>query len=204
MPPGFLTADAPALLALKREHRRFDLTTDLALSDPAAPPLGRYSGVLYTSAPLWTPRATARLLRSYVRVGGRVAWLGPDGFLRTAGATRAYLFRPSRRRAANLFGEPVREAPGGVVSVLDDGIGFFAGVGSVVGTYGRLEEGLRPPPGGRTLAAAGTQADRPALTVYRVPGGVVARVGASGFAASLPSSPGAGPIMRRLWTLLSR
>jgi hypothetical protein len=203
LPRGFLAADAPALLSMQRDHRRFDLTTDLALAAQGAPPLDRYSGVLFTSAPVWTPAATARLLRSYVRVGGRVAWLGPGGLLRTVAVRDGRLSRPARRRAVNLFGEPVRDAPGGVVSVLDDRIGFFAGSGAL-GPYRRLEEALRPPRGGRMIAGAGARLGRPAIVIYRVPGGVVARVGAAGFGASLATSPDAARIMRRLWTLLSR
>ena len=203
-PPGFLTRDAPALLSLRRDQRRFDLTTDVALARPGAGSLSRYSGVLFTSAPIWTPRETAGVLRSYVRVGGRVGWLGTDGFLRTVALGGTYLSRPSRRLPANLFGEPVRPAPGGALSVLEDRIGFFAGIVSPLGPYPRLEESPRPAPGARILASAGARLGRGSITVYRVPDGIVARIGARGFASSLATSADATRIMRRLWTLLSR
>jgi hypothetical protein len=203
-PRGFLAGDAPALLALRRDGQRFDLTTDIALARPGAGSLGRYSGVLFTSAPVWTPRETGRVLRSYVRVGGRVAWLGTDGLLRTAALSGAYLSEPSRRPPANLFGEPVRPAPAGALAVLEDRIGFFAGVAAALGPYPRLEESPRPAPGARVLATAGARLGRASISVYRVPDGVVARIGARGFAASLATSADATRIMRRLWTLLSR
>jgi hypothetical protein len=203
-PPGFLTADAPALLSLRRDHRRFDLTTDLALARPGAGSLSRYSGVLYTSAPVWSPHETAALMRSYVRVGGRVSWLGTDGMIRTAALRGSYLSRPARRAGTNIFGEPVRPAPGGALSVLDDRIGFFAGIVGPLGPYPEVEEAPRVAPGARILASAGTRLGRGSITVYRVPDGVVARIGARGFAASLATSADATRIMRRLWTLLSR
>jgi hypothetical protein len=204
LPPGFAAREAPVLLFLERVGLDYDLTTDLALASGGTAPLDRYSGVLFPAAPLYIPRRVPAVLRSYVRVGGRVAWIGVGGMRRTTRVEGSRLGDPSPRREANVFGERIRSAEGGTVAVLSDRIGFFRGIGPEFGPFPLLEEALAPPPSGRTLAAAGREAGRPNLVVYRLPGGVVARMGAGGFGASLASSPADRRIMRRLWTLLSR
>jgi hypothetical protein len=103
------------------------------------------------------------------------------------------------------FGERVREEPTELsLIVLGDRIDFFSGVGGAFGPFPAVEQSLRLPPGARLVASAGAVPHRPAIVVYRLGRGYVARIGVDGFGSSLVKSPGAGRIMRRLWTLLSR
>jgi hypothetical protein len=105
----------------------------------------------------------------------------------------------------NAFGERLHIlVRNGALTVLGDRIDFFAGAGDVFGPFAVLEPSERLQPGARLLAAAGHEAGRPSLVVYRQGDGVVARVGVDGFARSALESPDVAQIMRRLWTLLSR
>ena len=55
LPPGFAGDQSGVLRFLDRERLRYDITTDVALAAPGAPPLGRYAGVLYAGAPRFSP-----------------------------------------------------------------------------------------------------------------------------------------------------
>ena len=101
-----LPATSRSLLRfLDGEGLRYDITTDVALAAPGAPPLGRYAGVLYAGAPRFSPARVQRLLRAYVTAGGRLAWAGRGGFdwtvhvTRGGRATRHSVARPAADRA---------------------------------------------------------------------------------------------------------
>jgi len=105
LPPAFGAREVPLLLALDREHQRYDLTTDVALTDDAnRQTIGR-RGLLFAGSPrLYSPEV-ARLARSHVLSGGRVAWLGSEGFtqpVKLAGDRLETLPAPSARRNAAL------------------------------------------------------------------------------------------------------
>jgi hypothetical protein len=204
LPLGFAVREAPALLALQRARIPFDITTDLALA-AGTPPPARYRGVFFAAAPRFVTTETGRLLRSYVAAGGRVGWLGTDGFRRPVRSDgRSIAAVSTVPKARNVFGERVQERPGGPITVLGDRIGFFAGVADAFGPFPSLEETTALPPGAQVLASAGNEAGRLAVVVYRVGPGIVARVGVDRFARSAARSPAAARIMRRLWILLSR
>jgi hypothetical protein len=206
LPPAFGAREAPLLIALDREHQRYDLTTDVALAgETNRQTIGR-RGLLFAASPRLYSPAVARLVRSHVRAGGRVAWLGTEGFtqpVELAGNRLETLPTPSARR--NAFGERLRpRVRDAALTVLGDRIDFFTGAGDVFGPFPALEPSEQLGRGDRLLAAAGNEADRPAVAVYRQGKGIVARVGVDGFARSALQSPGAARIMRRLWTLLSQ
>ena len=202
--PGFAGDPSAVLRFLDRERLRYDITTDVALATSGRP-LERYSGILYAGAPRFSPFRTQRLLREYVKGGGRLAWVGRGGFDWSAEVAGRSLLRGRRTTVRALFGERLRyEREAVPVAVLSDRIGFFRGVPGSFGPFGPLEESQRLPPGARLLASAGTGESRRALVVYRMDGGVVARVGVDGFGRALRTSPAAARIMRRLWALLSR
>jgi hypothetical protein len=205
LPPGLTARDAPVLLFLDRNRLRYDITTDLALTGPGARPAVRYDGILFSGAPHFFPQRSGRLLRAYLEAGGRVAWIGAGGFRRpTVQEAGTLALRPARGRR-NLFGEVLHdERGGGLLTVLGDRIEFFRGVGGAFGPFPALEESARPPRGARVLASAGREAERPALSVYRVGQGVVARLGVEGFGRRASASPDVARIMRRTWNLLSR
>jgi hypothetical protein len=206
LPPAFGARDAPLLLFLDRMRLRYDLTTDLALAESGRGldrPAG--SGLLFAGAPqLFSPRV-AQIVRAHVRGGGRVAWPGARGFTQPV-AVRADELRalPARGRT-NALGERLSPAVrSAALTVLGDRIDFFAGAGGAFGPFPLLEPSDRLPPGATPLAAAGHEAGRPSLVVYRQGTGIVARVGVDGFARQADGSPGVARIMARLWTLLSR
>jgi len=201
LPPGFAGDESALLRFLDRERLRYDIATDLA---PPAP-LDRYTGVLFAGPPRFIPAATEGLLRTYVRTGGRIAWLGRGGFEWSVRTDGDELLRGRHNGHDGLFGERLRREPEPVpVAVLSDQVGFFRGVPGSFGPFGPLEESRALPLRAQLLASAGTGADRRAVVVYRKDGGVVARVGIDGFGRALRASPAAERIMRRLWVLLSR
>jgi FlgD Ig-like domain len=203
MPPGFLPDQAAVLQFLRAERYRYDLTTDLALAnDPGA--LDRYDGVLFAGAPRFAPGPVEAALRPYLRSGGRLAWLGTGAFEWAVSARGDALALGSRARTGPLGERVRRRAPAAPLAVLGDRISFFRGTAGGVGPFGALEESLRLPARVRVLASAGSEANRPAIVIYRSAGGVVARVGVDRFGRTLSTSPDAGRIMRRLWALLSR
>jgi hypothetical protein len=205
-PNGFTVREAPLLSELDRGHRRYDITTDLALAARKRPP-ARYRGVLFAAAPEFFPRRLARLARSYVEAGGRLAWLGTRGFTSTVRVDARQIERITAARSArrNFIGERLRTRRArGPLAILIDRIRFFSGVGAAFGPFPALEQSRALPPGARLLASAGHEAARPSLVVYRLRRGVVARVGVDGFARASTDSPDVARIMRRLWLLLSR
>jgi hypothetical protein len=205
-PPAFSAREAPLLLLLDREHQRYDLTTDveLALGDARSAVRGR--GILFAGTPRLFAPEVVRLARAHIRAGGRVAWFGTEAFtqpVRVRGDELETLPAPGDRRDA--FGDRLRNrVRNAALTVLADRIDFFAGVGDVFGPFPVLEPLESVQPGARLLAAAGHEAGRPSLVVYRRGRGVVARVGVDGFARTALTSPDVARIMRRLWTLLSR
>jgi hypothetical protein len=205
LPPGLIARDAPVLLFLDRNRLRYDITTDLALAGPRARPAIRYDGILFSGAPHFFPARSGELLRAYLAAGGRIAWIGTGGFRRPTTQKAGKLALAASRGRRNLFGEVLHdERGGGLLTVLGDRIEFFRGVGGAFGPFPALEEAARPPRRARVLASAGREAARPALSVYRLGQGVVARVGVEGFGQASTSSPDVARIMRRIWNLLSR
>jgi hypothetical protein len=207
LPAGFTAQEAPLLLYLDGNGLRYDITSDLAIERGFFSVSKRYRGVLFAGAPRFFGRRTAAQATSYVRSGGRVAWVGTGGFTQPVKVTRDALELAQARAAStrNLFGERLRVQPGAAqLTVFTDRIAFFGGVGAALGPFPRVEQSVKLPGGAAVLAAAGGAANRPSLIVYRRGRGVVARVGADGFARAAAASPDAARIMRRLWTLLSR
>jgi hypothetical protein len=206
LPADFAVRESPLLTALDRSGRRYDLTTDLALTRASTRPLVRYAGVLLAGSPRFFPQQAGRILRSYVRAGGRIAWLGGSGLTEPVSvAANELVSAGGGSPHRNLFGERVRDAPGGLLTVLADQIRFFDGVGAAFGPFSSLEETVRLPRGARLLASAGRERRHEALVVYRLGRGVVARLGAEGLGrAAAAGEVAPARIMRRLWTLLGR
>jgi hypothetical protein len=204
LPPGFAPDQVGLLGFLDRERLRYELTTDLALASPRGVALDRYTGILVAGVPRFVPARVERQLRAYVHAGGRLAWVGRRAFEWNVLVRGSELERGRSPRDV-AFAERVRQERESVpLAVLGDQVGFFASVPGSFGPFGPLEESVRLSRRARPLASAGTGAERPALIVYRIGGGIVARVGIEGFGRALRTSPVAGRIMRRLWVLLSR
>jgi hypothetical protein len=207
LPPSYSTEVEPLLRMLDREGLRYDLTTDLALSRDSGPSLAGHSGVLFAGPePYVTDDLAVRLLQ-YVRGGGRAALLATDSFHRSVRLDRGRLTRVGARRSTDLFGEAtrMRTVPLGSLAVLSDRIGFFAGTGGRIGQFTRVETSEELPEPARLLAGAGLETERPALVVYRLGRGVVARMGADGLALQAAAGVrSVAPLTLRLWKLLAR
>jgi hypothetical protein len=200
--PPALAGVGATLGYLRAARLRYDLTTDTALAADGEASLRRYAGVLIAGPERFAPAALTRALASYVKAGGRLAWTGTRGFSREVTLSGDAIVRGGR---GAFLGERTRIVRGpGALVVLGDRIDFFTGVNGAFGPFPRLEPSLRLPAGSRLLASAGAEPRRPEIVVYRFGTGIVARIGVDGFGRALASSPSAGPIMRRLWTLLSR
>ena len=206
LPAGFTAREAPLLLFLDRARLRYDITSDLAIERGFSSIANRYRGTLFAGSPRFFGSRTAKLVMSYVRSGGRVAWVGTGGFTQPIDANReeVVLAAGAASDDRNVFGERLQAQPAGQLAVLTDRIAFFEGAGDVLGPFPRLEQSTRLPAGAKMLASAGSESNRPSVVVYRRSRGIVARVGADGFGRAANSSAGAARIMRRLWTLLSR
>jgi hypothetical protein len=195
---------------LDRDHRSYDITTDIELANArvsagAFPAIARRSVLFAASPRLFSPEV-ARAVRAHLRAGGRVAWLGTDGFTQPVSVRGETLRRlPTLSSGRNAMGERLRlDVRNAALTVLSDQIDFFAGGSDVFGPFPTLEPSERLPAGAELLAAAGHEAGSPSLVVYRQGKGVVVRVGVDGFARTALQSPDVARIMRRLWTLLSR
>jgi hypothetical protein len=203
-PPGFASS-AAILRDLGGARLRYELTTDLVLARGGEASLRRYSGVLVAGSPQFAPTALTRSLASYVKGGGRLAWIGTRGFSRAVDVTTTAIVRG---RSSTFLGERVRiESGPRALVVLGDRVDFFSGVNGAFGPFPRLESTVRLPAGARLLASAGADPHRPDVVVYRFERGLVARVGIDGLGGAAATGGGSTSIARimpRLWALLSR
>jgi hypothetical protein len=207
LPGGFSEAVASLLPFLDRERMRYEITTDAALALGGGASLDRYSGLLFAAPPRFVDRHVATRLTRFVRDGGRISWFGVNGLTAVVALDRHGLRLVGPQRRQNVLGERLGlDSGGGILVALGDRIEFFAS--SSFGPFPALEETVRLPSGARPLASAGVASERPALVVYRLGGGVVARLGVRGWTSPLsrpgPASGAVEQIMRRLWVLLSR
>ncbi|HYZ90717.1 MAG TPA: N,N-dimethylformamidase beta subunit family domain-containing protein, partial [Myxococcales bacterium] len=206
LPAAFGAREGALQRLLDRTHRNFELTTDVGLTDPGARSAVHGRGLLFAGPPRFFLPQAASLAETYVRSGGRAAWLGTRGFTTPVGMSGTQLeLLPALPARRNSFGERLRpDVANAALVVLADDIDFFTGVSTALGPFPLLEPSTRLPRGARLLAAAGHEAGRPSLVVYRDGRGIVARVGIDGFARTALRSPAQARIMARLWTLLSR
>lgn len=204
-PASFADSVEPLARLLREEGFRYDLTTDLAMARGVGPSLAGHPGVLFLGPEPFVTDELAVRLRQYVADGGRVAWLHPDSFHRGVRLGRGRLSSPSARHSADVFGEATesRRVPLSPLAVLSDRIGFFLGTGGRIGQFSRIETSEQLPDSASLLAGAGLETERPALVVYRLGRGIVARMGAEGFPGQSLGSPSIKPVMLRLWKLLA-
>jgi len=211
LPRGFTANEAPALLWLDRNRRRYDLTTDAALLAGAGPALTGHAGVLVPGDARWLPSALRRRLRAFVRRGGTVVSLGTDSLRRTVTLDgKGRLAKPGPERVTDLFGARIGalvRRPTSLSIYKDDkstllfqgGSGAFPGIDAYEPTIG-----LGGP--GRLLSDAVTPDGRAVIIAARYGKGRIIRTGFPAFASRLAShdDPAVSALMARMWTLLSR
>jgi putative intracellular protease/amidase len=207
LPAGFATHEAPLLAFLDRRHRRYDITTDLALAAGAGPRLAAYRGVLLPGDTRWLPPAVGRALRGFARSGKTIVSVGTGSLRRLVHLTPGgRLVQPSVAAPTDLFGAHIVGLARGPVTLtnLRDQIGLF------VGTTG-LFTGVDPYEGttgvgsqARLVASAVTPSGRAVIVAARFGKGLVIRTGMPSLATRLRSDPALATMTGRLWTLLSR
>ncbi len=214
LPTDFATRDALLLTWLDRTHRRYDITTDVALAAGKGPRLEGHDGVILPSDVRWLPRSLQLRLRRYVRDGGHLASFGIDSLRRQVSISpRGRLVNPTPPASTDIFGARLRplEALNPpthlVVADDDDSLQAFAGTAGSFGPYRVIQEadGL----GAKPLASAITedpQTGRPVIAVTRLGKGLVLRFPLPELPAHLAApadDPDTTALLERTWTLLS-
>jgi hypothetical protein len=210
LPAGFRASTGPLLAYLARNHRSFDLTTDVALAGGRGARLAGHRGVLLPGDVRWLPRDVQLRLRRFVREGGTLMLTGTDSLRReVALSAPGVLSKPTTAADANLFGsrlKPVVVEPTTVTN-LDDKIQLFSG--DVFGGTG-VFAGFR---GYEPTAALGPQEELAAdavtgggdvvIVAARFGKGLEIRTGLLDFATRLNADADTAQLALRAWTLLA-
>jgi hypothetical protein len=210
LPAGFRASTGPLLAYLARNHRSFDLTTDVALAGGRGARLAGHRGVLLPGDVRWLPRDVQLRLRRFVREGGTLMLTGTDSLRReVALSAQGVLSKPTTAADANLFGsrlKPVVVEPTTVTN-LDDKIQLFSG--DVFGGTG-VFAGFR---GYEPTAALGPQEELAAdavtgggdvvIVAARFGKGLEIRTGLLDFATRLNADADTAQLALRAWTLLA-
>jgi hypothetical protein len=208
LPAQLPTQEALLLAQLDRSHRRYDLTTDVALARGAGPRLDDHRGVILAGDTRWLDTRVAGALRGFVRRGGRLLSVGTDSLRRSvtidAAAERAV--SPTLPTERDLFGarlRPVVREPVSLVNVVDQ-IGLFGGTAGLFNGVEAFEQTVDVRGGsGAVAAAAATQpGDRQVIVASRFGDGLVIRPGMPDFSAKLATNPELAAFLERTWTLL--
>jgi hypothetical protein len=212
LPFGFVSHEAPTMIWLDRRRHRYDLTTDAALAQGAAPRLSSYRGVLIPGDARWLPANVRESLRKYVRDGGTVVSLGTNSLRRTVKLDkRGRLVDPSKDRVADLFGARIRAIvrdPTRLQLFKDDPtVVLFKGSDGSFKTVDAYEQTIGLG-NGKLLSSAVTiePANRTVIVAARYGKGNVIRTGLPDFAVDVAreTDPALNALMERLWVLLSR
>jgi hypothetical protein len=211
LPAGFAQRDAPLLAWLARGGRRFDVTTDVALTAGRGPRIAGHQGVLLPSDVRWLPSALQRRLQRFVRSGGTVASLGLDSLRRQVRVTpHGRLIDPTPAAPTDLFGgrlAPVQRAPAEVtLTEASDRIELFAGTDGQFPGWRTLEPLAGAGSQGRLMSSAVTEGGRAPITAVRFGQGLVLRFGLPELPTKLThdETDPTTALMARTWTLLSR
>ncbi|HWH95215.1 MAG TPA: N,N-dimethylformamidase beta subunit family domain-containing protein, partial [Baekduia sp.] len=212
LPAGFAEQEGPLLQWLDREGKRYDITTDFALSAGTGPALTGHHGVLIPGDARWLPTRVRVALRAFVKAGGTVVSTGTDSLRRSVGLdAKQRLARPSPRKPTDLFG--ARLAPlvtkttnleiftnDVKLDLFQNGNGLFPDVPAWEATERVGEEA-------DLLSNAVTQSAeaKSVIVAARFGKGLVIRPGFPSFAQRVAanSDPATSALMARMWTLLS-
>jgi hypothetical protein len=210
LPPRFGAEGAPLLEYLDRAALPYDLTTDVALARGERSGPGDAGGVAFAGSALWLTDGLLRRLRKYVLDGGHVASFGADALRRSVRLGEDGLSDPSPRRARDAFGERTELVSAGrsPLEVLQDDLGVFEGLTSLIGDFTEFELSLGLAPAAERAAAAGAGAgDEPAFIAYELGDGLVLRSGTPQWARELEETRlgvEVPQVTNRIWRLLSR
>ena len=210
LPSGFLHFEAPVISWLDHTHRRYDITTDLALALGQGPKLEGHQGVLIPGDARWITNRLGAKLRSFVRGGGRLASLGTGSLERRVRISpHGRLYAPTPPAPTDLFGATLRPLAHGKVTLqsFTDDLQLFAETNGTFGPFGSYEETRRV---GRdadlasdAVIASGGPLGRPVIVAVSFGKGRVIRTGLPELPDRLSAGGTVTTLMERIWTLLS-
>jgi FlgD Ig-like domain len=210
LPAGFLHFEAPTISWLDHTHRRYDITTDLALALGQGPQLKGHSGVLIPGDARWITRRLGAQLRAFVRAGGSIASLGTGSLQRRVFISpNGRLYAPTPAAATDLFGAQLRPLQRGPVTLqaFTDDLQLFAETNGTFGPFGSYEEtrrvGSEADLASDAVIASGGTVGRPVIVAVTYGKGKVIRTGLPEFPDRLSGGGQIATLMERIWTLLS-
>jgi hypothetical protein len=210
IPFGFRHFEAPTISWLDHTHRRYDITTDLALALGQGPKLAGHQGVLIPGDMRWYTRRLGVQLRAFVRDGGRIASLGTDSLLRRVRISQAgRLYDPTPAAQSDLFGARLRPLAHGTVTLqsFTDDLQLFADSNGTYGPFTSYEQTRAVGPdadlASDAVIASGGPLGRPVIVAAHFGKGVVIRTGLPELPDKLSGGGQIETLMARIWTLLS-
>jgi hypothetical protein len=213
LPVGFTEQEGQLVRWLDRNGKRYDITTDLALTLKRGPQLTGHHGVLIPGDARWLPTTVRVALRAFVKAGGTVVSTGTDSLRRSVSLdAKSRLAAPSPAKPTDLFG--FKLAP--VVSknttlelfTQDPKIDLFKGADGLFPNVGAWEATERVGDEAQLLSNAVTSVkygSKSVVVAARFGKGLVIRPGYPAFAqrAATNADPATSALMARMWTLLS-
>lgn len=197
-----LSSDVVPLVRLLGELRLgFDLTTDTALAAGSGPTLSGHSGVVFAGDSTWLPARTLNALSAWVKRGGRLLDLAPDGLRRTIDLAGFVASRPSAQLASDATGgvrtRPARSSA--FFEVWKDEIGLFEDTGGRIYAPSGWT-GTEEVQGQATIvAAAGPGQGTPGSAAWRLGRGLSIHPGIPGLAlAAVGNNASRGLLVRAL------
>jgi hypothetical protein len=210
LPAGFLHFEAPVISWLDHTHRRYDITTDLALALGQGPKLEGHKGVLIPGDARWITRRLGVQLRTFVRGGGHVASLGTGSLLRRVRISQSgRLYAPTPPAPTDLFGAMLRPLQHRHVTLQSstDELQLFAETNGTFGPFGSYEQtnrvGLDADLASNAVIASGGPLGKTVIVAARFGKGIVIRTGLPELPDRLSSGGAVTTLMERIWTLLS-
>ena len=210
LPANFLHAEAPTLSWLDHTHRKYDITTDLALALGQGPKLEGHKGVLIPGDARWLTRRLGAQLRAFVRSGGTLVSLGTGSLERRVRiSTSGRLYAPTPAAPTDLFGAQLRPLQHRKVTLqaFRDTLQLFAGTNGTLGPFGSYEEtgrvGREADLASNAVIAAGGPLGRTVVVAVDYGKGKVIRTGLPEFPDRLSGGGNVSTVMERVWTLLS-
>jgi hypothetical protein len=210
LPAGFLHFEAPVISWLDHSHRRYDITTDLALALGQGPKLEGHRGVLIPGDARWLTKRLGAQLRSFVRGGGVVASLGTGSLMRRVLISpHGRLYAPTPPAPADLFGARLRALAHGHVTLqsFTDDLQLFAETNGTFGPFDSYEQTLATGPDAdlvsNAVIASGGPLGKTVIAAARFGKGTVIRTGLPELPDRLSAGGPLTTLMERIWTLLS-
>ena len=147
LPAGFQSEIAPGAGVSRR--KRAALRPHHRPRHRRRRPRALQRGAVRRSAPRVAPVGLTRRLRSAVRAGKALAWIGPGGFTLAALPVKTSLARVPSRPGRNAFGERLSADPvGGLLEVKSNRSHLFTGVPDAFGPFPRFELQVAAPAAG--------------------------------------------------------